>query len=60
MIQMPLSDYIKQTKRMQKFKKWAEIKWKQYWCQHEFKVDKMSLQLPMSPVYRCTKCDKWK
>ena len=57
---MTLSDYIKQTDIMQNFKKWTEMKWKQFWCQHDFKVSAPSIGLPMPIMYQCPKCEKWK
>jgi len=57
---MTFFEFLKQTKTLQKFKKHCEMRWRQFWCIHDYRVDKMSLRLPMAPVYKCRRCEKWK
>ncbi len=57
---MTFNGYLKQTKLAQIFKRWCEIRWKYFWCDHDYKIDKASLDLPMPDVYVCTKCGKMK
>ena len=59
---MTFTGYLKQTKCMQVFKKWCEIKWKEFWCEHHYVVDKKSIMLPMKmpTIYYCEYCNKFK